>query len=44
MKPSELVRTIEKLEGEMNRAAADLNFEDAARFRDLLILAKGYLD
>ncbi len=41
MKPSALVKMITELERDMNKAAKALEFEEAAKLRDLLIEAKG---
>jgi excinuclease ABC subunit B len=43
MKPSEQVRLAERLEREMKQAAGTLDFEEAARLRDLLIMVKGHI-
>ena len=43
MSPTELDKLIKGLEKEMREAAKQLEFEEAARLRDLLIFAKGQL-
>ena len=44
LKPAELVKVVDRLERDMKRAAADLDFEEAARLRDLMILVKGKIE
>lgn len=41
LKPSELIRLADRLERDMKQAAGELDFEEAARLRDLLILVRG---
>ncbi len=43
MKPVELAKLVSRLEREMKQAASDLEFEQAAELRDLMIYAKGRL-
>lgn len=43
MKPTELEKLIKGLENEMREAAKQLEFEEAARLRDLVIFAKGQI-
>jgi excinuclease ABC subunit B len=43
MKPSELIKMADRLEREMKQAASALDFEEAARLRDLMIIVRGHI-